>query len=92
MVLALARVVAVVALPVKAPLKVVAVILPAVVSRYTPVSAIVSTAAAVAVGVVVAPSKYAFVVVPRVTFTLVSVFTVAAGRVTVFVFTLVTWP
>ena len=62
-----------VTLPVKLPAKLVAVNLPAVVSKYTPVSANAVTPVAVDVGVVEVPNKYAFVVVAKVTLTLVSV-------------------
>ena len=60
------------ALPFKSPVNLVATNSPAVVPKYTPVSAIDVTPAAVEVGVVVVPSIYAFEVVPKVTLTLVS--------------------
>ena len=64
---------------------------PAVVPKYTPVSAIEVTACAVDVGVVEVPSRYAFVVVPNVTLTLVSVL-LSAGNVIVLVLAAVTCP
>ena len=64
--------VAVAALPAKSPVNLVATNSPAVVPKYTPVSAIEVTPAAVAVGVEVVASKYALLVVPRVTLTFVS--------------------
>ena len=67
--LAVANLVAVDALPDNAPENVVAVNLPAVVSRYTPVSATAVTPVAVDVGVVEVPNKYALVVVAKVVFT-----------------------